>query len=355
MTLLQERLRTTKDFVTDRSADVATAGTISNLSVTGTSFLRLTAVTTLETIVADTSGKEVTIVNANTVSATIQNETGSTAANRIITGTGGNITWPAGAGCTFKYDDAASRWRIASIVSAGGDVSGPASVTDGRVAVFDGTTGKLLKQDTRLAADLVAGVASSVDSEIALFSGTGGKTLKRATGTGYAKVSSGVLQTPSATIPVSDVAQVNPTFVTFEGWNPNNLSSSTGLPTVRTVNVAGGGNITVGAISSGAVTFTFNDAGTYRVLINVWHTHAAAYTENRVYADTSGTASRASATDALQANGLPLSSNGGAVNDIIVTPTVGQTLIVSMGFFVTGSGVVGNHVAKGTVCIQRFN
>ena len=38
----------------------------------------------------------------------------------------------------------------------------------------------------------VVGQASSVDSEIALFSGTGGKTIKRATGSGLAKVTSGV-------------------------------------------------------------------------------------------------------------------------------------------------------------------
>src|SRR5581483_4763954 len=43
-----------------------------------------------------------------------------------------------------------------------------------------------------------------VDSEIALFSGTGGKTIKRATGTGYVKVTSGVMQTPAA-IPAADL------------------------------------------------------------------------------------------------------------------------------------------------------
>lgn len=52
----------------------------------------------------------------------------------------------------------------------------------------------------------VTGVASSVDSELALFNGTGGKTIKRASGTGFAKVVSGVLQTPSAVIPASVLA-----------------------------------------------------------------------------------------------------------------------------------------------------
>jgi len=44
----------------------------------------------------------------------------------------------------------------------------------------------------------VTGPASSVDGEVALFSGTGGKTIKRATGSGLAKLTSGVLSTATA-------------------------------------------------------------------------------------------------------------------------------------------------------------
>lgn len=57
----------------------------------------------------------------------------------------------------------------------------------------------------------VTGQASSVDSEIALFSGTGGKTIKRATGTGFVKVTSGVIGTPAAQISLTaDVTGVLP-------------------------------------------------------------------------------------------------------------------------------------------------
>lgn len=52
----------------------------------------------------------------------------------------------------------------------------------------------------------VIGQSASVDEEIVLFSGTTGKALKRATGTGYVKVASGVMQTPVATIPLTDLA-----------------------------------------------------------------------------------------------------------------------------------------------------
>jgi hypothetical protein len=44
----------------------------------------------------------------------------------------------------------------------------------------------------------VTGAASSVDGEVALFSGTTGKAIKRATGTGLAKITSGVLGTATA-------------------------------------------------------------------------------------------------------------------------------------------------------------
>jgi hypothetical protein len=62
--------------------------------------------------------------------------------------------------------------------SGTGDVVGPAGATDGRVAVFDTTTGKLLREGPRLESALVAGPATSTANAVALFSGTGGKTLK---------------------------------------------------------------------------------------------------------------------------------------------------------------------------------
>jgi hypothetical protein len=60
-------------------------------------------------------------------------------------------------------------------------VEGPAAVvTDGRVVVFDGTTGRLVKQGTQLATALVVGPASVTADRIALFDGTTGKLVKEA-------------------------------------------------------------------------------------------------------------------------------------------------------------------------------
>lgn len=52
----------------------------------------------------------------------------------------------------------------------------------------------------------IQGPVSSVDDEIALFSGTTGALVKSATGTGFVKVTSGVMGTPVATIDTAEIA-----------------------------------------------------------------------------------------------------------------------------------------------------
>ena len=58
-----------------------------------------------------------------------------------------------------------------------GDVFGPASATDGDVAVFDGTSGKLIKDTGLAAANIVTGPASATQNNIPLFSDATGKVL----------------------------------------------------------------------------------------------------------------------------------------------------------------------------------
>lgn len=99
------------------------------------------------------------------------------------------------------------------------------------------------------AAGEVTGAASSVDSEIALFSGTTGKVIKRATGTGYAKVSSGVFQTPAATIPIADGGRS----LTTEGTIAS--ATTTDLGTITTSNILSiTGTTTITSLGSSAAT-----------------------------------------------------------------------------------------------------
>lgn len=111
MSYLNEKVTVAKDFYTTRGTDVSTSGTISALTNDGSSFIRLTAATQVTSIVAASGGKELVLVNANTVALLIKNLSG-TAANQIITGIGLDISLPAGASIFLKYDDAASKWRV---------------------------------------------------------------------------------------------------------------------------------------------------------------------------------------------------------------------------------------------------
>jgi hypothetical protein len=62
-----------------------------------------------------------------------------------------------------------------------GDVVGSAGATDGRVAAFDGATGKVLKDGGKPVADLVTGPAGSVDGALVAYDGITGKILKALT------------------------------------------------------------------------------------------------------------------------------------------------------------------------------
>lgn len=72
----------------------------------------------------------------------------------------------------------ASGMELEYVAAGSGDVVGPASSTSGRVAVYNGTTGKLLQDGTKLEADLVTGPASSTDNAIVRFDGATGKLVQ---------------------------------------------------------------------------------------------------------------------------------------------------------------------------------
>ncbi len=76
--------------------------------------LRLTdaGLTSIDMMVADAFGKEVTLINRTGNEITINNDTGGTAAYRIYTGTGANVTLPVNAAFSFVYDGTTQRWNL---------------------------------------------------------------------------------------------------------------------------------------------------------------------------------------------------------------------------------------------------
>jgi hypothetical protein len=103
------------DFNLNQSVnDAATGSNVTLSSVAESSVVRLTnaSLVSVDMIPAGYSGQKFILVNATGVTLFVNNETGATAANRILTGTGVNSSLLPNANLWFLYDSTSSRWRI---------------------------------------------------------------------------------------------------------------------------------------------------------------------------------------------------------------------------------------------------
>ncbi len=106
-----------------RGANFSTIGTSNDIDFGNTSLIRLTggAAQTVTGIANGSDGKLLTIMNAGGNAATISNaHTGSVAANRILTGTGADLTLNADASILLAYDSGTSVWRVIGGSGGGG-------------------------------------------------------------------------------------------------------------------------------------------------------------------------------------------------------------------------------------------
>lgn len=102
--------------------------------------------------------------------------------------------------------------------------------------------------------DASTNTATSVDSEVVLFSGTGGKTLKRATGSGIAKLTSGVLSVvtaPSGTIVGTTDTQ---TLTNKTLTNPTVNNYTEGVVSIGTVTTSSTLSLTNGTVQTATLT-----------------------------------------------------------------------------------------------------
>ena len=119
-----------KNFLTAKGTDYSTTGPQNNVALPG-ALVRLTGasaqtITGISAGTAASDGRHLTLVNTAGQAATLSNNSGSsTAGNLIITGTGGDLTLPAGGSIELVYDwsgsAATSFWRVVgSSATAGG-------------------------------------------------------------------------------------------------------------------------------------------------------------------------------------------------------------------------------------------
>lgn len=104
------------NFATQRNTtDFTTTGTSNNVNLGTGALFRLNGASaqTITGLAGGADGRRITIVNAAAQAATISNNSGSsTAANRITTGTGTDLSLPSGGSIELIYDSSASLWRV---------------------------------------------------------------------------------------------------------------------------------------------------------------------------------------------------------------------------------------------------
>lgn len=119
-----------------QSVDNSSTGANVNVAApsVGTIIFTNASLTSIQNIGAGATGQLLTIKNSTSVTITIVNDSGGTAANRIVTGTGGNLSLLTTACLFLVYDANASRWTV---IGGSGGGSGNLAVNN---FTGDGTT-----------------------------------------------------------------------------------------------------------------------------------------------------------------------------------------------------------------------
>lgn len=86
------------------------------------------SLTSIDTIVADAYGKEITLINRTGNDIIVNNDTGASVNERIYTGTGGPVTLKKNGAFSFVYDGTTFRWNV--IGGTGSGSGGGGGVTD---------------------------------------------------------------------------------------------------------------------------------------------------------------------------------------------------------------------------------
>jgi len=112
----------TDGFYKGASANDTATGSNVTLTLPATSTVRLTdgSLSSVDMIPAGVSEQFLKLVNATGGQVTINNDTGGTAANRVLTGTGSNLTLEDEASLLLRYDATEARWMVVGGSGSGG-------------------------------------------------------------------------------------------------------------------------------------------------------------------------------------------------------------------------------------------
>lgn len=170
----------TADLLLDKAFGItdttdSSTGNIDALTSANISSVRLTgAAPTLRGITAPMIGQLLLVVNASGTTVSVKNQDANpTAANRIITGTGSDITLADSASILLKYDLTTSRWRI---VGGSGGGSGTSITKDYAITSHGFSVGEILdcasttsctkaKADTEATSEMSGIVSAVADSD----------------------------------------------------------------------------------------------------------------------------------------------------------------------------------------------
>ena len=308
---------------------------------------------TITSIAGGADGRVITIVNAGANAATIQNDSGGTATNRIITGTGGNLSVPAGATVDMVYDSGASRWRvIAGSAVAGGAANQQLSNLSGTIAINASLTPD---------ADNTLDLGSSAFSWRSLYADTSvlsplvdtGATLSLGTGTATAVSISrtGVTTTVNGALTAAELLTGNAGITTtggavsLTGNAASSLTTSAGALTLTSAAAAtwstSAGDLTIQA-GSGTVSLGTSTSLTASGALAITSGGATAFS-----IDAGGAASLS--VGATNANAVSISKTG-------VTTTVNGALTVTQAGLFNGGLTVASDLTvtnAGNVAFQR--
>lgn len=152
------------NFILTQEVDSSSAGSNVELTVSKpTIILTNVSLTSVGSIASPITGKTIVLLNKTGASVSIVNEYASaTAANRIITGTGSDLTLSSNASILIQYNNNNSRWHI-----VGGSGSGSASSNGNRLTNGDyesSTTGWTASGGTLSTTSTAANVYEGVSS-----------------------------------------------------------------------------------------------------------------------------------------------------------------------------------------------